>query len=168
LDHRGAGSDTIEILYQRLSPALLLFASALTGERERAQDAVHQVFLKLLERGALHQVADAKAYLFTCVRNAVLNDVKLRERHVPWEQRSAWFDPPNRDYSEELKLRRALWALNESQREVVTLHIWGELTFAQIGAVLGINSNTVASRYRAALERLRDAMRNEEDTRARS
>jgi DNA-directed RNA polymerase specialized sigma24 family protein len=41
----------IEMLYREHSPALVLFALALTGERSHAQDAVHKVFLKLLERG---------------------------------------------------------------------------------------------------------------------
>jgi RNA polymerase sigma-70 factor (ECF subfamily) len=163
LGHSGAGNDAIETLYRQHSPALLIFALALTGERGRAQDAVHQVFLKLLERGLQRHIIDAKAYLFACVRNAILNDIKVRERNVPLEQQAAWFDPPNRDYGEELNLRRALWTLREDQRAVTTLHVWGELTFAQIGEILGINSNTAASRYRSALEKLREAMCIKED-----
>ena len=73
----------IEFLYRQHGPALLLFAQAVTGERGRAQDAVHQVFLKLLEKGGLNQVGDKKAYLFACVRNAALNEGKLRNRNAP-------------------------------------------------------------------------------------
>ena len=40
-------------------------------------------------------------------------------------------------------------------REVITLKIWGELTFAQIGESLGIPANTAASRYRYAMTELR-------------
>jgi DNA-directed RNA polymerase specialized sigma24 family protein len=65
-------SDRIDRLYRQHGPALLLFAKALTGDPSRAQDAVHQVFLNRLERGDLHHVADVKAYLFRCIRNAVL------------------------------------------------------------------------------------------------
>lgn len=42
----------IELSYSRYGPALLLFAASLAGERSRAQDVVHQVFLKLLESGS--------------------------------------------------------------------------------------------------------------------
>jgi len=146
------------MLYRQHSSALLLFAVALTGERGRAQDAVHQVFLRLLERGNLRHAVDVKAYLFACVRNAILNDTKVRQRDVPLDHDSAWFDPPNRDYAEELNLRRALRALPDDQRQVTILHVWGELTFSQIADVLGISSNTAASRYRYALAKLRDAM----------
>jgi RNA polymerase sigma-70 factor, ECF subfamily len=154
---------TIEMLYRQHSPALVLFALALTDERSRAQDAVHQVFLKLLERGGLGHVVDAKTYLFASVHNAVLNDAKVRERHVPLNHETAWFDPPNRDYAAEMNLRRGLGALSDDQRQVTVLHIWGELTFAQIADVLGVSPNTAASRYRYALAKLRDTLCAQEE-----
>ena len=145
-------------LYLQHGPALLLFASAMTGERSRAQDALHQVFLRLMESGNLSQATDKKAYLFGCVRNAVLNEAKHEQRNTALDPDSAWFDPPLRDYVAELNLRRALSALPEDQREVILLHLWGELTFAQIASVLGISSNTAASRHRYALAELRESM----------
>jgi RNA polymerase sigma factor (sigma-70 family) len=167
---QGTSTDVAEIeqSYRLYAPALLLFAVALSGERSRAQDAVHQVFAKLLESGGLNHVVDAKAYLFTSVRNAVLNDRKARLRDVALDPECAWFEPPHRDFAEELNLRRALWALPEDQREVITLHIWGELTFSQVADVLGISANTAASRYRYALAKLREALCVKEDCRANS
>ena len=153
-----AERDEIELLYRRHGAALVLFASAMTGERSRGQDAVHQVFLKLLERGGLAHAADPKAYLFTSVRNAILNDTKVRERDIPIDADTGWFDPPNRDYAAEANLRRALAGLSDEQRQVTVLHVWGDLTFAQIADVLGINANTAASRYRYALAKLREVM----------
>jgi RNA polymerase sigma-70 factor (ECF subfamily) len=44
------------------------------------------------------------------------------------------------------------------QRDVLVLKIWGELTFQQIGAELRISANTAASRYRYALNALRQRM----------
>jgi RNA polymerase sigma-70 factor (ECF subfamily) len=140
----------------------------MTGDRGRAQDAVHQVFLKLLEGGTQSQVVDIKAYLFRCVRNAVLNETKIFQRSMSLEDDSAWFNPPERDYSAELNLRRELSILPVDQRETVVLHIWGELTFSQVAEILGISANTAASRYRYALAKLREAMRAKEDSRVRS
>jgi RNA polymerase sigma-70 factor (ECF subfamily) len=154
----------IETLYLQHGSALLLFASAITGERSRAQDMVHQVFLKLLENGNLHHAEDEKAYLFACVRNAALNEVKARQRDVALDDEPAWFSSPNRDDAEELNLRRALCALPDDQRQVTILHLWGELTFSQIADLLSISSNTVASRYRYAIDKLRKAMCAKEDS----
>jgi RNA polymerase sigma-70 factor (ECF subfamily) len=163
-----SNSSEVEFLYQQHGRVLLLFALTIAGDRGRAQDAVHQVFLRILEAGNLRQVADPKAYLFASVRNAVLNDTKVRQRSVALDEESAWFDPPQRDYTAELNLRRALNALPEDQRQVVVLHVWGELTFLQIGEILGISANTAASRYRYALPKLREAMCTKENSCANS
>lgn len=153
----------IEILYHQHGASLLVFALSICGERSCAQDAVQQVFLKLVESRSLRNAADAKAYLFASVRNAVLNDTKARKRNVPIDPEQIWFEPPSRDYAAEQNLRHALRALPEDQREVIVLHIWGELTFSQIAEVLSISANTSASRYRYAIAKLREAMSVKED-----
>jgi RNA polymerase sigma-70 factor, ECF subfamily len=166
--NRSNNATEIESLYRRYGSVLLLFATAITGERGRAQDAVQQVFLKLIEDGNLCEAVDKKAYLFACVRNAVLNEIKVQQRNTALEPESAWFNPPNRDYAAELKLRRALFTLPDDQRQAVILHLWGELTFSQIADLLGISSNTAASRYRYALAKLRESMCVKEDPCANS
>jgi RNA polymerase sigma factor (sigma-70 family) len=167
--HRNHGNAAeIELLYRQHGSALLLFAVAITGERSRAQDVIHHVFLNLIEKRSLDRATDKKAYLFASVRNAALNEGKLRERTVPLDCDSAWFDPPDRDYMGEQNLRRALAALPNDQREVVVLHIWGELTFSQISELLSISSNTAASRYRYALAKLRDSIFAKENSCATS
>jgi RNA polymerase sigma-70 factor, ECF subfamily len=122
------------------------------------------VFLKAIENGSLSQAANKKAYLFACVRNAVWNDARLRERNADLDIDSAWFIPPDRDYASEQNLRRALGDLPDDQRGVIVLHIWGELTFSEISDLLGISSNTAASRYRYALARLRGSMLAKENS----
>jgi RNA polymerase sigma-70 factor (ECF subfamily) len=41
----------------------------------------------------------------------------------------------------------------------VHLKLWEELTFEEIAAALGISPNTAASRYRYAIDKLRDRLR---------
>ncbi|HEY0256091.1 MAG TPA: sigma-70 family RNA polymerase sigma factor, partial [Candidatus Methylacidiphilales bacterium] len=59
----------------------------------------------------------------------------------------------------------AAWAiiwidnLPAEQKAVVVLKIWEEMTFAEIAEVLEISANTAASRYRYALDKLRDELR---------
>lgn len=154
----------IEALYRQHGAALLLFASAISGDRGRAQDAVHQVFLKAIENGSVSQAINKKAYLFASVRNAVLNNAKAQDRDMPLDVDSAWFSPPDRDYAGEQNLRRALGELPDDQREVIVLHVWGELTFSEIADLLGVGPNTAASRYRYALAKLRGSMLAKENS----
>ena len=59
-------------------------------------------------------------------------------------------------------LARAVDGLPAEQREVLVMKIWNELTFADIGTVLGISQNTAASRYRYALGALKKNLTSHE------
>ena len=61
--------------------------------------------------------------------------------------------PEQREHCEAIEA--AIERLPQAQREVVVLKIWGDLTFAQIAQSLDESINTIASRYRYALEALR-------------
>ena len=53
-------------------------------------------------------------------------------------------------------LLQAVERLPPEQKEVLTLKIWAELTFDEIARTLDLSLNTVASRYRYALAKLKD------------
>ena len=55
----------------------------------------------------------------------------------------------------------------DQQKEVVTLKIWGELTFDEIARTLDESLNTVASRYRYALQKLQSWVPEEMDGKRR-
>jgi RNA polymerase sigma-70 factor (ECF subfamily) len=102
-------------------------------------------------------------YLFRAVRNATLNLMRreARERRKR-EARSASkrriFAIPGEREEELRALNTAVLQLGPEQREVVILKVWGELTFREIGELLDLPMNTAASRYRYAVEKLREAM----------
>lgn len=150
--------DEVEAWYRRHGPALLLFGAALTRDRARAQDALHQVFLRLLENPELAPAGDARTYLFAALRNTIIDDAKRRNRDVPFPfDDQSWFQS-SAGVEEEISLKRALVDLPADQREVLVLHIWGGLTFSQTAEVLAINPNTAAARYRYALAKLRGSL----------
>ncbi len=62
--------------------------------------------------------------------------------------------PPLDDYEMQRSIRLAVEKLPPNQSEVVVLKIWEGMTFLEIAEVLGESPNTVASRYRYALEKL--------------
>jgi RNA polymerase sigma factor (sigma-70 family) len=154
--------DEVEQLYRTHAKALVVFASAMLGNQTKAQDIVHQVFLRLIDRPVSHP-ENSTAYLYSAVRNAARNEIRSSNRSVELEEAQLWFTVEDdkhgmADVIGERSLRRALWGLPEEQRQIAIMHIWGELTFAVISQVLGINVNTAASRYRYALAQLREIM----------
>ena len=67
----------------------------------------------------------------------------------------AWFDNQVEQREHSQLIQAAMSQLPDIYREVVTLKVWGELTFAEIADSLNIPANTAASRYRYGLEELR-------------
>lgn len=156
------GREEVEQSYREYAAALIVFASAILRDRARAQDVVQQVFLRLMDR-PVEVPENPKAYLFAAVRNTALNESRSGSRRVEFEENDPWFETPisngeGVDIMTERSLRRGLCSLPEEQRQVVVMHLWGELTFAAIADVLGISAHTAASRYRYAVARLREHM----------
>lgn len=152
---RRFGTSAIHALYQQHGPALLLYARSLIG-RTHAEDAIQQVFMKLLERDELPE--DPKPYLFRAVHNAALNLVRGEDNHVALNEVENWFETSPTDVAHEITLRASLMDLPVEQREVLVLRIWGGLSFEEVASILNISPNTAASRYRYALRKLRSAL----------
>jgi RNA polymerase sigma-70 factor (ECF subfamily) len=134
------------------------------GCREDAEDVVQEVFVALVRsRRRLADVRDLTAYLFAALRRAAGRCAARRARGIALsefvaEQIVAAAARHDCSGPSSERLEHAVRALPAEQREVIALKIDGELTFAQIGEVLGVSINTAASRYRYALERLRAAL----------
>jgi RNA polymerase sigma-70 factor, ECF subfamily len=142
-------------LYERHGRALLAYACALLRDPSAAEDVLHQVFLNVL-RGKRAIDGEPAHYLFRAIRNTALNHIRGQSREVELADAGVWLESPNGSTEESVALQSALATLPAEQREVVVLKIWGQLTFEEAGEVIGVSSNTAASRYRYGLEKLRD------------
>jgi len=141
-------------LYETHGRALLAYACALLRDASAAEDVLHQVFLNVL-RGKASIDGEPAAYLFRAVRNRALNHIRGQSREADLTD-AAWLESPDGSQETSLALQSALGTLPPEQREVVVLRIWGQLTFEEAAAVIGVSPNTAASRYRYGLAKLRE------------
>jgi RNA polymerase sigma-70 factor (ECF subfamily) len=143
-------------LISRHAAALKLYARQWCSAPE---DAVQEAFVKLA--GLSAQPDDPAAYLFRAVRNAAIDAgrAERRRRHHEAEAaaRQAWFEPAEALDGDDA--RRALEALPADLREPLVAHLWGGLTFAQIGPLMGCSASTAHRRYEEALAALRNTLR---------
>jgi len=153
--------EAFEALYDRYAARLYRAALGMLGRSADAEDAVGEVFVAMVRsREKLAGVRDLTSYVFAALRHAAVRCASRRARagqalraaaaEAAGQAKRADCGDPRAD-----RLDEALRALPAEQREVIALKVDGELTFAEIGEVLGVSVNTAASRYRYALESLR-------------
>lgn len=151
---------TLTRLHADYAVSAYRFAWSVTKDESLAQEVVQELFLKLArDADGVANAHSERAVIFTMVRNLALDALRRRGREEKafrqWEeQMPAWFEPSH-DADTHQQLITVLAALSEDQRSVVHLHVWEEMTFREIGELLALPTQTVASRYRYALDKLR-------------
>ncbi|MGC2698310.1 MAG: sigma-70 family RNA polymerase sigma factor [Candidatus Angelobacter sp.] len=147
--------DDVQGLYRHHGPALLAYATSLLGDRTAAEDTVHEVFLEML--GKVFMPDEPRPYLFRAVRNRALNSWRGRERLTTLDHHE-WLVKTEATMEAAIAIEKAMRDLPVEQREVVVMKVWGEMTLDEMAKVLEIPLNTVASRYRYALAKLREIL----------
>ncbi|MHC4791862.1 MAG: RNA polymerase sigma factor [Planctomycetota bacterium] len=161
--------DALRRIYEKYRDDLLILAIALSHNVNVAEDAVHDAFVTFTERLEKFKLAGSlKAYLATCVANRVRDLMRTQQnRAVPLPQNCSApsdLDEPSRTIlcNEELQqLSSALAKLPHDQKEVIVLHIHGQMRFRAIAKSLGISVNTVKGRYRYGIAKLRSILNSE-------
>lgn len=166
---RAGDVSAFEYLFRAHYTELVRFVESALGAHDTAEDVVQTVLWEVWERrDRLDADRPIRAYLFAAVRNRMRNvhrDSTLALRRA-WE--SAVDAQMQKDDSSQEETREALAlvtrlldTLSERDREILLLRLRG-LTFAEIGAVLGVPLKTVATRNARTLERLRQLVQKGE------
>jgi RNA polymerase sigma-70 factor, ECF subfamily len=151
-------------LDQHLAALILLARQWLTRHAD-AEDVVQEAFVRFWR--SRHRVTDPAPFLCACVKHLALDWQRNRNRQSRRDEAAArsesvtFFAGPLEHGERQTAIEEALRSLPESQREVLVMRIWGELSFPQIGSALQITDNTAKSRYRYALAKLSEQLAEE-------
>ena len=161
---------------------MLLFARQQTRNAQDAEDVLQDALIKLakkVQEGSFEGGPECwRPFLYTAIRRLAIDLGRKNDRRVKRENKSEadrhsetggmadpWFHGDASNTESRALLEQELKKLPAKFSEVIIMKVWGNHTFAQIGDMLGVSLNTVASRYRYGLERLRKAL---ETTRAQN
>lgn len=165
-----------EILLERHRKPVFNFILRFVGSRELAEDLLQDTFLRVIKGAANYQrKAKFTTWLYTIARNLCV-DQSRRKKH----RKAASLDSPigkgdensgtlldvvagdempsdRKAVSRQLHetLHNAIGSLSDEQREVFLMREFLDMPFKQIADVVGVPENTVKSRMRYALEKLR-------------
>ncbi len=153
------GPTWLDELYRQYRRPLFLTAWNILRCSSLAEDAVHSAFVRLAE--LRKPPRGPKLYAFRAVRNAAVdlsrNRARRREEPMGLEPSPPSAELKSSDNELLMAVSAALDQLDDAAREIVELHLHSGLTFREIASVLEEPLQTIASRYRRALEKLRQS-----------
>lgn len=141
-------------LFDRHAAALELYAAQWTMA---AEDVVQETFVRF---ATLDPLPDCPAaWLYRVVRNGAISaaraDRRRKHRETVVAQETDGYSISDVGALDAATVVRALESLTEIQREIVVAHLWGGLTFTQVGELTETSSSTANRHYQAALQSLR-------------
>jgi len=155
IGNRGARLDELEALYRSRFDVFERVAASVTGDSERARDAVQEAFATAVrKRGSFRGDGPLEAWVWRIVLNAARSDVRRSIPAVDYEEPAAANGHPERD----AELRGTLARLPERQRTAVFLRYYADLDYVAIGEALGMRTGTVAATLNAAHAALRSRL----------
>ncbi len=162
-------SDALCRIYEKYEDYMLTSAISLLNDLSSAEDVVHDVFVSFSQSAdKLRLDGNIKGYLTTCVVNLARDKIRATQRHrlALDKVNPVSSDPKQPSDSmigdEELqRLSRAMAQLPCEQREAIVLHLRGGMTFKVIAKAQSVSINTIQSRYRYGLDKLRSLLDGE-------
>jgi RNA polymerase sigma-70 factor (ECF subfamily) len=142
----------------------VLFAVALRmlGNYDEACDATQAVFVKAFEKlDSFDPQRKFFSWIYRILVNECLNARRARRPLAPLGNRADQRPGPLESFEAKERAERVRYALrrlSHDARQVVVLRHFGDLSYAEIGEILGIEEKTVKSRLFAARQRLLDLL----------
>ena len=155
-------TEALAQIYHKYKDNLLALAISLCRDKSQAEDVLHDIFVSFAEiSGTLKLRGSLKSYLATCVANRVRRLSSIKKDIINVDNLEI-ADPGNDYPGERLEsielngdLTQALETLPHLQRETIILHLSEGMRFKEIAKLDGVSINTVQSRYRYGLNKLK-------------
>jgi len=147
LDFQRGSREAFEELFARHRQALLAFFRRRLESAARAEDLAQETFLAVIRGSTRYQPrALVRTYLYGIAWNLLCHERRRQSRE----------DPPagqaSRSPEEVLWVREALGKLESTDREILMLREYEQLTYLEIANLLSVPINTVRSRlFRARM-----------------
>lgn len=160
----GLDGTKLDQIYLEHYAGLFRYAYTMVHESSTAEEIIHNIFLKLLERNEPLRVhTSLKAYLYRSVNNECLNHIKHQKIKGVYEvetnkamSNKTQTPLAQLQYRElEERLRTAINELPEQCRSIFQLSRFEDLKYAEIAAQLGLSVKTVETQMGRALKKLR-------------
>lgn len=152
-----------EKLYSKYNKTVYGIAFSILKNKPDSEDVVQTVFTKIytLEKDKLPK-DKIGSWLYSVTKNETLLLLRKKDNNVNLEDIYSIKDENNEIYKfiSQDSYNRLINSLNPKEQEVVSLKLLSNLTFKEIGSLLGESTNTVKWRYYKAIHTLKITLSN--------
>ncbi len=175
-EYQAGNANALNILIEKYTRPIYIFTYRMTGSSGEAEDITQETFVKIWRSLPKYKMTNTfRSLLFTIARNTALDHLRKKKMAVFSDFEDAegnnfltetLSDPETLpetliEKAEQTKsLNKSLLQLSPEDREILLLHYEEDMTFETIGKVLNKPLNTVKSRHRRALAKLREQFEN--------
>lgn len=150
---RAGDTEAFAALYEEVYRDLYRMALYTLKNPQDAEDVVSDTVADAFASIRKLRDADAfRAWIFKILSNKCRRKLKeyvRRTEELPEEMAGG-----SRELAEDLAVRSAFFTLSDTDRLILSLHLFGGYTSREIGSLLKMNENTVRSRESRALKKL--------------
>lgn len=148
-------------LYSIVYEELYRFAFCMMRQSHDAEDAVSEAVVLAYENiQSLRKEEAFRSWLFQITANVCKRKLKDKSRlEVELTENQRLYEE---DRELQLDIHNALFELNEEERCIVAMSALGGYNSVEIGKMMNLNSNTVRSKRKRAIEKLGAIMKKKE------
>lgn len=153
--------ESLKELYNEFNHAIYSLSFYMLKNKQAAEDVTQEVFLKIWHNANTYckEKGNAKAWIMGIARNESIDYMRKNKHEI------------NSDFNEEfaidngistaheqvlskIHIEEALSVLSEINRQIIVLHIMGDLTFRTVSKLMNMPLGTVVWKYQSSIKEL--------------
>ncbi len=152
---RGGDKEAFARIYHDMKHVVFTVVWRIVRSKETAEDVTQDVFVKLYVSPPDPSIQNVKAWIFRMARNRAIDELR-KKQSVSMED----MDPQANDNTDTLEwkwdVESAIATLPDIERQILTLHLNGGLSFAETAHTVGLTLPATWRKYRKAIKTLQN------------
>lgn len=152
-----------EKLYIKYNKLVYGIAFSILKNKEASEDVVQSVFSKLYEMDKSKMPENKEAsWLYTLTKNEAITFLRKKDNNIDLESIYNIEDKDNEinNIIDQVEFNRLIHGLNDKEKQIISLKILANLSFDEIGKLLGESTNTIKWRYYKSINTLKIILSN--------
>lgn len=124
-----------------------------------SEDIMQETYLKALEKIHSYKPRHSfNSWIITIARNLAINEYNRRKRELKVDptENEIIFGTTESTSEKELLIKEMMEFLNEDEREIVIMHVIGDMKYREIAEVIGTPIGTISWKYNEAIKKLKN------------